>query len=104
MSESCIFPSCPSGEWTKEIKDDLKIIQEKQDKHYDVLTKFGSIIAQIESLQRDISRHEVEHNEIYNRIRSVENDKVGKQELVWGVATLAGLLGMMQIVFHIAWG
>jgi len=98
----CEYPNCPSGQWAVDVKDDLKVIQANQDKHYEAMTKFGSIIEQIASLQRDMNRHENDHNEIFTRLRSVENSKVGKQDLVWGVATLGVIFAIIQVIIKLA--
>lgn len=106
----CTFPSCPSGQWTVDVREDLQKIQDKQDKHYEVLARFGAILAQIESLQKEQGRIDKAQDGIYSRLREVENTKpiyaaietkLGKQEFVWGVIIAGVGVGLLEFIFRV---
>jgi hypothetical protein len=101
---NCDYPNCPSGQWAIDVKDDLKVIQANQEKHYEAMTKFGAILAHMDALQKTQDRIDKSQDNIYARLNSIDkmfDTKLGKQEFVWGVVVAGVGIGVLEFIFRV---
>jgi hypothetical protein len=104
VNDKCEYPNCPSGQWAIDVKDDLKVIQQNQDKHYEAMTKFGAILAQMEALQKEQDRIEKAQDNIFIRLNGIDkmfDTKLGKQEFVWGFIVAGVGIGILEFIFRV---
>jgi hypothetical protein len=101
MSENkCAFPNCPSAESLKilhdrheEIRGHLGIIEEGQKAMIVVMTNVATLLANVQNLTRDLNKNDTEHNEIFLRLRAVENKQW------WMIGLGIGIIAVIEILF-----
>ena len=99
LPNPCEYPNCPSGQWAIDVKDDLKVIQGNQEKHYEALTQFGAILAHMEALQKSQDRIDHAQDEIFRKLET----KINKDDFFKAILALGVIFGIFEIIVKVAW-
>lgn len=95
----CSYPNCPGGQNVKlqderheEIKSHFANIEAGQDRVIGIMTSVASILADVSNIKGDIGENTKQHDEIFKRLRKVEN------KVMWFAGGGAGIIAIVGIL------
>jgi len=76
----------------EEIKVHLENITRNQQEMIVVMQNVASLLANVENIKEELAGNKKEHNEIFNRMRKVEN------RVIWITGIMGGVVGLFEFL------
>lgn len=97
MSEKCtMLDYCPVNDIKEDLSEVKSDIKELAKQNANLIAVANDIKHIRENMKEFVTRNEIEHNEIFKRIREAETEKVSKKEMYVMAAIITAILTIIE--------